>query len=369
MIKVLMSSTTPVAKDGITNVMLNLYKHIDKEKFIVDFITINEPDYGIAKLINNEGGKYKVVERTLRHPLRYVCNYAKLCKGYAIVHVHGNSATMFMEMLAAKIAGVKIRIAHSHNTYCKYKLIDTIFRLPFYALCNMRLACGEEAGKWLFRKRPFVIINNGIECVKYSFNEEIRNRTRNKLGWQNCKIIGHVGNFLPAKNHVYILNIFHKLLVSNPDYRLLLIGEGDMLPEIKKISEEYNMEGKIHFAGSVGNVEEYLSAMDIVIMPSINEGFPLTLIEEQANGLHCIASDSITDQVNLTGNVRFCSLQSGISFWEKIITEELAKEIDRENESLKAVQLIREKNYDINASVRSLQELYLKHVKKCDCSI
>ena len=366
MIKVLMSSTTPMIKDGITNVMLNLYRYIDNKKIHVDFVTINEPEKSIRNKILNNGGKYTVIERSIKHPIRYIQNYSKVCKGYDIVHVHGNSATMFLEMCAAKMAGVRIRIGHSHNTYCRAKLIDKLFRIPFYTLCDSRLACGKEAGEWLFGNRDFTIINNGIDSERFRFNEANRNRIREELGWKDCKVIGHVGNFLPAKNHSYILDIFAELNKKDTSYRLILIGSGELVEEVQNKAIDLGVSEYVVFAGSVDNVEDYLSAIDLVLMPSIHEGLPLTLIEEQANGLSCIVSDNITKYADLTGNIKFISLNEKVSVWVNNIVIELkhVNSEDRGSVSKDAIETISLKHYDIHKSITILEKIYENRLEK-----
>lgn len=366
MINVLMSSTTPVIKDGITNVMLNLYSEINHEKFHVDFITINEPDIDIKAQIERFGGKYRVIERSYKHPFRFVREYSKACKGYDIVHVNGNSSTIFLELFAAKIAGIKVRIAHSHNTYCKYKIVDKVLRLPFYLLANVRLACGDLAGKWLFGKKSFSVVNNGIDCEKFSFSESSRIFIRNKLGMENKKIIGHVGNFLLAKNHDFIIKVFLDLLEEDKDYRLVFLGNGERMDEIKELVLKENISEYIYFAGSVHNVQDYLSAMDMILMPSINEGFPLTLVEEQANGLSCLVSNNITEQVNLTENVYFLSLSEDDKNWALKIDEifRINSSKRRTDCSKEAIIAIKNKHYDINKSVRLLEKIYINEMER-----
>ncbi len=357
MIKVLMSSTTPVIKDGITGVMLNLYQNVDCEKVHIDFVTINEPSSDIASKIVTKGSKYYYIPREMKHPFRYIKKYAQVCKNYDIVHVHGNSATMVLELLAAKMAGVKVRIAHSHNTYCVVKHIDKLCRPLFYYLCNVRVACGREAGEWLFRNRKFEILDNGIITNKYKYDTTSRNLIRQKLGWENCYVIGHIGNFLEAKNHSFLINLFKKVSVDE-SMRLMLLGDGELSIKIKSMVEKYKLNDKVFFAGSVENVPDYLNAMDIFVMPSINEGFPLTLIEAQSNGLKCLASDCITKDVNLTGNVKFITL-ADMNDWVQAIQESFSSS-NRKEASDDAVQKIIKQGYDISISASKLEQIYYK---------
>lgn len=359
----MMSSTTPVQRDGVTGVMLNLLRNIDKSKFHIDFIVINEPEEGICNQIKTEGGKIIYIPRKITRPIQYILMYSKACKGYDIVHVHGNSATMVLEMIAAALAGVKVRIAHSHNTYCVSKIIDKIFRPLFYCLCNTRVACGEEAGEWLFGERSFSIINNGINSEKYLFRENEREIIREEFAFDNNNIIvGNVANFLAAKNHDFLIEVFIELHKIDSRYRLLLLGTGNLMNTIREKVEESHINELVYFVGSVSAVEKYLSAMDLIVMPSLNEGFPLTLIEEQCNGLRCFVSDRITKEVDLSGNIEFLSLDKSAEEWAQNIHSIVKRVYDRQQTSCSAQSAIKSKGYDILQSVKLLENIYSKLV-------
>lgn len=363
MINVLMSSTTPLQKDGITSVMLNLFNHIDKTNYKIDFIAINEPEEQITNEIVKGGGTIKVISRDIRRPLRFINDYASICKKYDVVHVHGNSATMTLEMIAAWLAGVKVRIAHSHNTYCTSKIIDKLCRPIFYALCNRRVACGEEAGKWLFKKRSFSVINNGIDTEKYSFDTTMRKSVRDRLRWNESIIVGNVANFLYAKNHDYIIDVFYELQKTDNAYRLLLLGTGELIDNIIEKVKRLRIDDKVCFIGSVSNVEDYLSAMDIVLMPSLKEGFPLTLVEEQSNGLCCVVSNTITQKTNITGNVYFLPLNISPYKWAKYIEDLLNVKHNRQLMCIEAIDSIKKNGYDIKDSVKKLERIYSESIK------
>lgn len=359
-IKVLMSSTNSFSKNGVTKVMINLYKNINKNKFQIDFISISEVDPDIKKAFGDEA-KITILNDRTRHPFLYIKKYAEIAKEYDIVHVHGNSSIILLEMLAALMAGVKIRIAHSHNSTCKFKIIDRILRLPFYVLCNGRLACGEEAGKWLFNNHKFKVINNGIDTKQYQFDPIKRNRIRQNLGWQNQKIIGHVGNFVDSKNHKKILEIFEHTYRIESQARLLLVGAGDLENEIKERAKALGIEDKVFFAGSVDNVLDYLCAIDVILMPSLFEGLPLTLVEEQANGLKCLISDNITQNIKLTSNVYFLSLSDKNLVWaDKLL--QLLKEYDRDETSKEAICEIMKKGFDSKLVGKDLENYYYKKI-------
>jgi len=357
-IRLLIVNTVPTERNGITNVVLNLLTAFEHNGISIGYVAISEPETSYKNQLELLGGKLYVISRKITHPHEYVCKLAKIAAGYDIIHVHGNSATMVLEMIAAKMAKVPVRIAHSHNTSCNQKMIDRVMRPLFYGLCNVRLACGNEAGKWLYGDRDFHVVNNGIDTEKFRFNPEYRKELRIALGWDNCRIIGNVGNLVTQKNPHFLLEIFEVFQKKNPDARLLILGEGMLRDILEEYVESRNLTEKVKFMGSVGNPQNYMCAMDVVVMPSLYEGFPLTTVEEQANGLHIIASDKITKDVDLTGNVTFVPLEAPAEKWSEEISEALSQQPDREQESDCAIQRIIKAGFNINEIAKNLELLY-----------
>ena len=111
-------------------------------------------------------------------------------------------------------------------------------------------------------------------------------------------LICHVGYFMPVKNQSFLVDVFAELAKNDSRYHLLLIGDGAMRTEIEQKVACLGLTNKVTFTGNIDNVSEYLNAADIIIMPSLYEGLPLTLVEQQANGLQCAVSDTITAEAD-----------------------------------------------------------------------
>lgn len=361
--QILVVNTVPMETNGITNVIMNLYDNIDAERFHMDFVAINECSRDIREKISARGSKLFVIKGRLKNPIVYMCKLAKIARGYDIVHAHGNSATLLLEMAAARCAVVTVRIAHSHNSTCKHVLVDKVCRPLFYKLCNGRLSCGDQAGRWLFGKRKFTIICNGIDTEKYVFSESCRLNIRGKIGWDDNNIVlGHVGAFNEFKNQNFIIDIFADLNKKESRYRLLLIGDGPMMEELKKKTDELGLERRIVFFGASSHVDRLLNAIDLILMPSFHEGFPLTLVEEQANGLSCIVSDRIGKEVNLSGNVEFLPIDQGTELWINAI-QNYENDCDRKEKSKDAIKKIAAAGYDVKGSAKTLENYYRRRLK------
>lgn len=354
-----MVNTVPTERNGITNVIFNLISAFDRNKIEIGYVAINNPEVSIQKYLKDLGVRLYIVPRRISSSIQYIKRLANISRNYDIVHVHGNSATMSLEMIAAKLGHVSLRIAHSHNSSCVMKSIDRLFRPIFYKLCNGRLACGKKAGEWLYRNRDFIIINNGIDTEKFRYNEKIREDIRSQLYLKDNIVIGHVGNFDYAKNHPFIFEIFKDLLSINNKARLMLVGGGSKFDEYTQLTKDLGIYDKVIFTGKVSNPNDYMSAMDLIIMPSIFEGFPLTLVEEQANGLRCIVSDTITKEVNISGNVYFLSLDKSTNEWAHYINNVLSVNDDRVSLSNEAISSINSSEYGIKIIADRLLHYYI----------
>lgn len=313
-------STVDLDKNGISTFILNYSEKIISKDVYVDIVSPNHIDSERKRYIEENIGDIYELPCRKSNPIKYFYRLFKLIKKnkYDIVHIHGNSCTMAIELIAAMFGKCKVRIAHSHNTTCSHKVINRILRPFFYIACNSRMACGEDAGKWLFRNKKYTIINNCVDLSKYKYDLQKREKIRKKLNLREEILIGHVGEFNDAKNQIFLINLIDKLnSISKIRYKLILIGDGINFNKVRNITEEKGLLSNVIFTGAVNNVNDYLNGFDIFVMPSKFEGLPFVLIEAQAVGLKCIASDMITREANITNRVEYVPLD--INKWVDII--------------------------------------------------
>lgn len=357
--KILVINTVPTDKNGITNVIFNYLKAMGND-VAFDYVAINNPDAFYVNFLEEKGAALYSLKR--RNVLGYIGALCKIIKKnkYDAIHVHGNSHTVVLELLAAKLAGCKVRIIHAHSTGCNSVALHKLLAGLFDCLCTDRLACGESAGKFMFGLKPFEIINNGVDVEKFSFDNKAREVYRIKLALTETDIlIGHVGYFMPVKNQSFLVDVFAELVKNDSRYHLVLIGDGAMRTEIEQKVASLGLTNKVTFTGNIDNVSEFLNAIDIIIMPSLYEGLPLTLVEQQANGLQCVVSDTITSEADKTGNLRFLSLQTPISDWVHTIENSHCMQ-DREQRSKDAIVAIEKAGYSIQREAKKLVEYYKK---------
>ena len=237
MIKVLTIATACFENDGITNSILNYYRNIDKSKISMDFVMPNKLCDRLKEEFTENNTKYYELPERNRKPIQYILKLKHIIQEgkYDIVHAHGSSSILFLEMYAAYLAKCKIRIAHSRNTKSNHMVIHNILKPFFRCLYTDAFACGKEAGEWLFgKKKEVYIVKNGIDTSQYRYQSENREKKRKELGiLDSDKVIGHIGRFSKEKNHDFILKIFYKI-AKDSNTKLLLIGDRRRKKENRK---------------------------------------------------------------------------------------------------------------------------------------
>ncbi len=365
MIKVLIINTVTFGLNGITSVIMNYFRNMNKANIQIDFLTINE----ISKEYQNEiefyGSKIFTLPRR-KKIVSYIWGLAKLLKQgkYDIVHVHGNSATMAIETVTAKVNKIPVRIAHVHSTTCSHMKLHKILYPIFSATYTHGFACGKEAGKWLFGDKTFLVLPNAFETEKFQYNHNSREYWRDKLGIANCFVIGNVGTLTEQKNQKYLLEIFSEIYNQNQSIRLLIVGSGKLYEDLEKFSNHLKCREGVIFQEATSSVNEIYSAMDLFTFPSVYEGFGIVMLEAQISGLPCIASTAVPKSVAFDNSVKFLPVEEeSISLWCNGITSTNQRTEEQRTHYYKE-HFEGISKFDISKNVLELEAYYKRLYKK-----
>lgn len=357
--KILQIPTGGLFSDGILSCIVEYMTAMDKSGMDIQVLATNNPEKSVVEKIENSGCRVVSIPYRKKNIVKYFFALYKYIskEKIDIVHVHGSSAIMSVELVAARLAGCKVRIAHSHNTTCENQKADKIMRPLFNRSYTTAFACGHDAGKWMFRKHKFTVIPNGRNLKKYEYDTKKRTEYRNKLGVSSdALVIGHVGRFNQQKNHEYLVHIFSEVYKKNRNSYLVLVGTGEKVDEIKNLAKELELEKNVIFTGVIENISDYLSAFDIMALPSLYEGLPLVVIEWQIAGLPCIVSDTVTKECAITSLVKFESIKKKPEIWANDIKD---LTLQNRNYSKEAVfNEIKMAGYDIESGAKKLRQMY-----------
>jgi glycosyltransferase EpsF len=130
----------------------------------------------------------------------------------------------------------------------------------------------------------------GVRIPELSSDEE-RSEFLNSMGWPaETPLVAHVGSFTERKNHKGVIAVFERVLAAVPQARLLLVGEGDLRPEIEAAVTRLQMDHAVRFLGSRDDVPRLMTMCDALLFPSLYEGLPLVPLEANGAGIPVVAS-------------------------------------------------------------------------------
>lgn len=353
---------------GIENLLMNIYRLIDRDKIQFDFLTHRNIKFYFEDEVNRMGGKIYRLPPVNPLPGSYyrkeIDKFFREHNEYKIVHAHMNALSIYV-LRAAKMNNVPVRIAHSHSNGFERNLVKKIIkhlsRRNIKKYCNYKFACSKEAGHFLFgniHDNEYVIIRNGINVDNYKLNFQIRRRLREELNVKCNSVYGHVGSFREAKNHVFLLDVFNEIKKRDDKAKLILIGDGPLSGSIKKKINILNLEDDVIMLGTRDDVNELLMAMDVFLFPSKYEGLGIALIEAQASGLKCLASSNVPIEADVTGLVDFLPIDC-----TKVWVENA---INVENQRVDQSAKIKAAGYDIEYTANWLQKFYINALSKFD---
>lgn len=351
---------------GVEQVVYNYCSRIDKERFEIDFI-IDEDSLFIPQEELEDAGINVVIVPPYQKVLSYQKALIKLFKEkqYDIVHSHENTLSVF-PLRAAKKAGIKVRIAHSHSTTNKKEKKKNLLKMVLRPFAKMYathyFACTEHAGRWLFGDKEFdngnvYVMNNAIDIEKFKYSEETKKEKRRELEINDeALVIGHCGRFVEQKNHRFIIDIFNEIHKQRDDAVLLLLGQGPLQDEIKEKVKQLGLEESVKFLGRREDINEMYSTMDVFVFPSLYEGLGMVLVEAQIAGCYCVASTEVPEIARISDKVEFVDLELSSEMWSEIVLNSLRNCISRNADE----EILNDKGYNIKAEVNRLEKKYIE---------
>jgi len=346
-------------KGGVEAYIKNLCEHLDRDKY--EFI------YTRSEMVID--GK-KWVRPTNRHNyIKYYTFWKKIFREnhFDVLYFNTCDIVSIDVLRFAKKADIPIRIIHSHSTGNQqgieqkmnlfHQLSEKLSRKSLHKYATHMFACSQVAGDWMFDGRTYRVIKNGIQLSKYRFNENYRQKLRNLYGYNDEILVGIVGRLSPEKNPFFTVKILETLL-KKEGVRAVFVGDGEQRAEVENSVTEAGLSQKVRFVGAVDNVNEWMSTLDCLLMPSLFEGLPFVLVEAQAAGLSCIVSSAVSEEANLTGLVEYVDLKESTEVWADKILAACVNEIPDTTQ-----QLI-DAGYSIEDTAKTVSKIIEQSIEK-----
>ena len=363
----------PIGTGGQEMFIINLLRHIDLTDLQIDWLT---PYYcendTYRKEVEDKGGRVICFNlhfnpggsrNNIVNPLN---NFLKK-NYYDVVHIHsGITSVLALCAFVAKWNKVKKIIVHSHSTGLSKSLKHYVLRMitnPILSMCPTHyLACSVDAGVWKFPasvvRGKLQIINNGIDLNLFAPDETKRLEYRKMLDISDkTMVIGNVGRFSYVKNQEFLIEIVSQLKQRRKNIKLMLVGVGETMNEIKSLVVSKKLTEDVLFIGGVNNVYDYMQAMDIFAFPSRWEGLGMVGVEAQAIGMPVVASTAVPISMKLVDDVVFLSLDD-INAWLGGLNRDVLKS------HVNNTDIMRRHGYDINLTAKDIRVLYTQDRNK-----
>lgn len=341
-------------RGGAESMCMNLYRHINRHKIQFDFVKHTHDIGAFEEEIMQLGG---IIYEAPRLKTNSIIKYCRWWRKHLLDHpehqiIHGHFfgiSPVYFKI--AKMMGRKT-VGHIHiskpDRPAKAIMARFISRTTDYPL-----ACSQAAGKWVYRNRPFIVLNNGIDTEEFRANIKIAKDVRNELSLGNALILGNVSRFNLQKNPFGTLEIFRLVHERRSNSKLLWVGDGPMRAEVQERAKEYGIQDDVIFTGVRSDVERLLQAMDAFVFPSFYEGLGIAAVEAQAAGVPTYCSSEVPREAGVTELCHFLPLND-LEAWAKAIEQLPAGE-----EHPNMYDQIVKAGYDIHETANWLQEFYL----------
>lgn len=345
---------------GAEVMIMNVLRRLPPSRFRCYFVVHIPEKQVFDDEIKSLGGTIIVCPRLEQvGVVRYKKWWQNFFSSNSVDIVHGNyRRTSALYLHEAKKAGVStILHTHSASSHSKLKIARRLYSKWILQNVDCIFSCSNKATEWLFGdpssiKRRVVVIPNGIDTAQYRYDENVRRLYRQELQIENKTVVGHVGRFVPVKNHSFLLNVFKQYLVIDPNAVLLLIGDGPLKNEIENTISSENLTDSVKLLGIRRDVPALMQCLDIFLLPSLYEGLPVSLVEAQAASLPCVYSDTITAEAEISSTCYQYSLNKSPAEWAQYIKKILDNSIQRVAEDYTNSM------FDVNNSLSIIEKEY-----------
>jgi len=305
------------AKGGITQYALRSWEHIDKSRFLFDWVTLDR-ELSFENELIRQGCKVHHLscrqednESLFRAEMEAILSY-----GYDAAHLHTSFWRGFLAEELAISAGIPKIIVHAHSTGIdisdeteRSKLLTAhdMWKTRFnVGLATHFTACSVPASEFLFGaqipKERIRILRNAIDTDIFAFNEGKRSSTRIQMDLDENFVILQPARLEHQKNHSFTLKYFAEVVDNVPKAILLFAGDGSLRGDIESEARGLGIHDSVFFLGFRSDIPDLIQVADLLVMPSLFEGLSIAAIEAQCSGVMCLLSDQMAEETVISDN-------------------------------------------------------------------
>lgn len=322
-----LSIVSAMDRGGIETWLMHILRAADRSQLAMDIYATSGRRGAYDEEIEALGAKVHYGPG-LKHP-RHLPHLMKVLREgrYRIVHGHMEFVSG-LHLPAARMAGVPGRIAHSHTIGSDKRItgLRAAVRRALIAAARASMTRGvgitEQAAAAMFgprwREDPRMeLLYYGFDFSHFAEAADRAGAVRERLGIApDAVVIGHIGRFVPFKNHAFLLEVFARVAAREPKAVLLLIGAGPLEADVRAQAAALGVADRVVFAGLTSDVAGHAAAMDVFMLPSWAEGFGIVGLEAQAAGAYCLFSAGVPPETRvIEDRVQVLPLEAGADAW------------------------------------------------------
>lgn len=351
-----------LAFGGVEKIIENYLFGFDQKKFEITIVAQQGSNREHISFFESLGFKVLIVTHKRKNWFKNAKEINEIIKKGKFDIVHSNmSFTNFYVLRLAKKNNVQVRINHYHNVFeggwLKLRIIR-FFNKESDKYATINFFCSNAVKNFFGNcTRECLVLRNAIDIKRFMYNENDRKAIRSRYGIDDSAfVLGHVGRFVQQKNQKFLIDVFHEFQKNVQNSKLLIVGDGPLINQLRRQIDDYGLNDKVIFAGSFTDASCFYQAMDSFCFPSLFEGLGLTFIEAQISGLNCLGSDILADEAIITNNAKTISLSLPAKEWAKSIYYSNNRTVDL---SEKKIQ-----EYNLDCCKGKLLELYVNLVER-----
>jgi glycosyltransferase involved in cell wall biosynthesis len=272
---------------GAENALLNLcrgLRSLGHNNVIAVFSNAHRVNHDVADVARSEGFAVELVPCRGKADWNATTAIGVCAKkhGADVLHSNGYKSNLYA-LAAARQCDVPV-VSTCHNWTFEtaalrvYKFVDGMCLQHFDKTVAVSQAVAEALRQFGVSRSRIAVIANGVDTARFRDAQPTIQELRKREGL----LVGTVAQLLKAKGHEYLLHAAVEIVHELPDTRFIFAGDGPSRQDLERLAAGLGIAENVIFLGTRRDIAGIYAALDIVVLPSLNEGLPMTILEAMA---------------------------------------------------------------------------------------